>query len=209
MKQLLDKLNQVIMKKKNVIIFVVGIVLIAFITGCIFTTILSFDDKVLVKNYISEFINKIDNNELNYFVSFKNSFISNLIFLITIWVLGLSVVGIPINLFIYFAKSFILGFSMSSFILKYKVKGCMLGLLYIFPHQIINLIIYTFLLLFSMNFSKRIIISLKSKKNISFNNSFKRYVFMLLLSIFIVFITSLLEILLTPFLIDKILFIVK
>lgn len=209
MKQLLDKLNQVIKKKKNVIMFVVGIILIAFITGCVFTTILSSDDKVLVKNYIGEFINKIDSNELNYLNSFKNSFFSNLVFLITMWILGLSVIGIPINLFIYFAKSFILGFSMSSFILKYQVKGCLLGLLYIFPHQIINLFIYTFLLLFAMNFSKRIIMALKSKKNVSFNNSFKRYVFILLLSILVVFITSLLEILLTPFLIDKILFIIK
>lgn len=209
MKQLLDKLNQVIKKKKNMLMFVVGIALIAFITGCIFTTILSTDDKLLVKNYIGEFVNKIDSNELNYLDSFKNSFFSNVIFLITIWILGISVVGIPINLFIYFAKSFILGFSMSSFILKYQVKGCLLGLLYVFPHQIINLIVYTFLLLFTINFSKKIIISLKSKKNVSFNNSFRRYIFILLLSIFVVFITSLLEILLTPFMIDKILFIIK
>lgn len=209
MKQLLDKLKQVIFKKKNTILFVVGIVFIAFITGCIFTTILSSTDKILVKDYIGEFISKIDNNELNYVNGFKNSFFSNLVFLITMWILGISVIGIPINLFIYFAKSFILGFSISSFILKYKVKGCLFSLLYIFPHHIINLVVYTFLLLFTMNFSKRIIISLKSKKTISFYSSFKKYVLVLLLSIIIIFITSLLEILLTPFLIDKILFIIK
>ena len=74
MKQLLDKLEQVILRKKNTILFVLGIAFIAFITGCVFTTILSSADKILVKDYIGEFISKIDNNELNYVNSFKNSF---------------------------------------------------------------------------------------------------------------------------------------
>ena len=121
----------------------------------------------------------------------------------------MSVIGIPINLFIYFTKSFILGFSISSFILQYKSKGCLLSLIYIFPHQIINIIIYTTLLMFSMNFSKRLICSMKSKKLISFQVTFKRYSAILLISIVIITITTVIEIFVTPFLIEKILFIIK
>lgn len=209
MKQIMDKLKQVASKHKKVILFLLGIAFIGFITGTIFTTILSETDKNLVKGYIQEFISKIENHKLNYTNSFKNAFISNTGFILIIWILGMSVLGIPINLFIYFAKSFIIGFSISSFILQYKSKGCLLSLIYIFPHQIINIIIYTVLLMFSMNFSKKLIYSMKSKKSVSFQTTFKRYTVIFLLSLAIVTITTVIEIFITPLLIEKILFIIK
>lgn len=209
MKQIMDKLKQVASKHKKVILFLLGIAFIGFITGTIFTTILSETDKNLVKGYIQEFIGTIENHKLNYTNSFKNAFISNTGFILIIWILGMSVLGIPINLFIYFAKSFIIGFSISSFILQYKSKGCLLSLIYIFPHQIINIIIYTVLLMFSMNFSRRLINSIKSKKSVSFQTTFKRYTVIFLLSLAIVTITTVIEIFITPLLIEKILFIIK
>lgn len=209
MKQIMDKLKQVASKHKKVILFLLGIAFIGFITGTIFTTILSETDKNLVKGYIQEFIGTIENHKLNYTNSFKNAFISNTGFILIIWILGMSVIGIPINLFIYFSKSFIIGFSISSFILQYKSKGCLLSLIYIFPHQIINIIIYTVLLMFSMNFSKKLIYSIKSKKSVSFQTTFKRYTVIFLLSLAIVTITTVIEIFITPLLIEKILFIIK
>ena len=71
MKQIMDKLKQVINKERKVIIFVLGIALIGLITGCIFITILSSSDEIIVKNYISEFVSKIDSGELNYINSIK------------------------------------------------------------------------------------------------------------------------------------------
>lgn len=209
MKQIMDKLKNEAKKRKKIILFLLGIAFIGFITGTTFITILSETDKNLVKDYITEFIDKIKNHKLDYLNSFKNAFLSNIIFILTIWILGLSVVGIPINIFIYFTKAFILGFSISSFILKYKVKGCLLSLIYIFPHHIINIVIYTVLLIFSINFSKRIIFCMKSKKPISFQATFKKYCVILLFSILLIFLTTLIEIFLTPFLLEKLLFVIK
>lgn len=209
MKQILDKLKQVAKKNKKIILFLLGLAIIGFITGTLFTTILSDTDKTLVKDYINEFINKIKTNKLDYLNSFKNAFLSNVIFVITIWILGMSVIGIPINIFIYFSKVFMLGFSISSFILKYKSKGCLLSLIYIFPHHIINIMIYTVLTILSINFSKRIIFSMKSKKTISFSSHFKKYSFIFALGLILLSITTIIEIFLTPFLIKQILFIIK
>lgn len=209
MKQVMDKLKQVAKKHKKIILFLLGIAIIGFITGTVFTTILSDADKTLVKEYITEFISKIENHKLDYANSYKNAFVSNIIFITTIWILGISVIGIPINLFIYFAKSFMIGFSISAFILQYKSKGCLLALIYIFPHHIINIIIYTILLLFSMNFSKRIIQSMKSKKPVSFQLAFKRYSVIFLFSLLLISFTTIIEIFVTPFLIEKILFMIK
>ena len=209
MKQIMDKLKQIIKKERKIIIFVLGIALIGLITGCIFTTILSSSDKSIVKNYISEFISKIDSGGLNYINSLKNSIICNILFFFLLWILGISIVGIPLNLFIYFIKSFMLGFSISSFILNYNIKGCLLSFIYIFPHHIINILIYTIMLLFTMNFSKKLILSLKSKKPITFQNIFRRYFVILIFCVVITILTSLIEVFVTPFLMDKVLFIIK
>ena len=209
MKQGMDKLKQVAKKYKKMALFLLGFAIIGFITGTLFTTILSETDKNLVKDYITGFINKIENNQLNYINSFKNAFTSNVIFIVTIWIFGMSVVGIPINLFIYFAKTFMLGFSISAFILQYKIKGCLLSLIYIFPHHIINVVIYTALLIFSINFSKKIIHSFKSKKPISFQSSFKRYSVIFFFGLVLITFTTIIEIFVTPFLLKKILFVIK
>lgn len=209
MKQIIDKLVYVAKKEKRKILFLTVLAFIGIITGSIFTTILSDTDKKLVISYITDFINIIDTGKLNYLESFKNAMISNIIFIVTIWVLGISVIGIPVNIFIYFVKTFILGFSISSFILTYKAKGCILSLLYIFPHHLINIILYVILLLFSIHFSMKIIASLKSKKGVSFKLVFQRYVVILIFVLIVTILTTLLEVFVTPFLIKKILFIIK
>lgn len=209
MKQVMDKLKQVIRKNKKIILFLLGIAFIGFITGTLFTTILSETDKILVKEYIKEFISKIENNKLDYLNSLKNALLSNAIFVITIWILGMSVIGIPINLFIYFSKAFVIGFSIASFILQYKSKGCLISLIYIFPHHIINILIYTILLIFSINFSKRIIFSMKSKKPMTFQTVFKKYSIIFSFGMILLTLTTIIEVFLTPFLLEKILFVIK
>lgn len=209
MKLIMDKLKHAAQKRKKIILFLLGIALIGLITGSIFITILSEADQSMVKDYITEFINKIDNNQLNYLDSFKNAFVSHIVFIFTIWILGMSVVGIPLNLFIYFAKTFIIGFSISAFILTYKAKGCLLALVYIFPHHIINIFVYTLLFMFSMYFSLRIINSFKSKKPVPFKTAFKRYVVIAGFCTIVLFLSTAIEVFVTPFLLDKLLFIIK
>lgn len=209
MKQIIDKLLHVAKKEKRKILFLGILAFIGIISGSIFTTILSKTDKILVQSYITDFINNIDTGKLNYIESFKKAIISNIIYIITIWTLGISIIGIPINIFIYFTKTFVLGFSISSFILTYKVKGCLLSLLYIFPHHLINIAIYILLLLFSIHFSIKIISALKSKKGVSFKMVFNRYIVILLFVSIITIVTTLIEVFITPLFIKKILFIIK
>lgn len=209
MKTLLDKLKLRFNSNKKFILFLLGISLIGFISGSLFITIISKSDQILVKDYIESFINNIQNNKLDYGDTLKNTLLSNLTFIIVIWILGIAVIGIPINIFYYFVKSFILGFSISAIILKYKIKGCLLALIYIFPHHIINIFIYTILLMYSINFSYKLIDTIVKKKNINFKNIFNTYLFILLITIIIIVITSLIEVFLVPFFINKVLFLIK
>jgi len=201
MKKQMDKLKNKTASNKKIIVFLVGLFLIGLIAGSIFITIISKSDQALVKEYIKEFVNKADKNKLNYLEALKNASLSNGLFIVIVWLLGFSIIGIPIVIFMYFSKAFILGFSLSSFILQYKFKGLLLALVYFFPHHVVNILAYTLILIYSLKISFILINSIIKKKTISFKAIMNRYLIVFAVSIGMVIVASLYECFVVPFLI--------
>lgn len=201
MKKQMDKLKNKTTSNKKIIVFLVGLFLIGLIAGSIFITIISKSDQALVKEYIKEFVNKADKNKLNYLEALKNASLSNGLFIVIVWLLGFSIIGIPIVIFMYFSKAFILGFSLSSFILQYKFKGLLLALIYFFPHHVINILAYTLIMIYSLKISFILINSIIKKKTISFKAIMNRYLIVFAVSIGMVIVASLYECFVVPFLI--------
>ena len=117
--------------------------------------------------------------------------------------LGFSIIGIPIVIFMYFSKVFILGFSLSSFILQYKFKGLLLALIYFFPHHVVNILAYTLIMIYSLKISFILINSIIKKKTISFKAIMNRYLIVFAVSIGMVIVASLYECFVVPFLIKN------
>lgn len=201
MKKQMDKLKTKTTSNKKIIVFLVGLFLIGLIAGSIFITIISKSDQALVKEYIKEFVNKADKNKLNYLEALKNASLSNGLFIVIVWLLGFSIIGIPIVIFMYFSKAFILGFSLSSFILQYKFKGLLLALIYFFPHHVVNILAYTLILIYSLKISFILVNSIIKKKTISFKAIMNRYLIVFAVSIGMVIVASLYECFVVPFLI--------
>lgn len=201
MKKQMDKLKNKTISNKKTIVFLVGLFLIGLIAGSIFITIISKSDQALVKEYIKEFVNKADKNKLNYLEALKNASLSNGLFIVIVWLLGFSIIGIPIVIFMYFSKAFILGFSLSSFILQYKFKGLLLALIYFFPHHVVNILAYTLILIYSLKISFILVNSIIKKKTISFKAIMNRYLIVFAVSIGMVIVASLYECFVVPFLI--------
>lgn len=201
MKKQMDKLKNKTTSNKKIIVFLVGLFLIGLIAGSIFITIISKSDQALVKEYIKEFVNKADKNKLNYLEALKNASLSNGLFIVIVWLLGFSIIGIPIVIFMYFSKAFILGFSLSSFILQYKFKGLLLALIYFFPHHVVNILAYTLIMIYSLKISFILINSIIKRKTISFKAIMNRYLIVFAVSIGMVIVASLYECFVVPFLI--------
>ncbi len=208
MKKVMDKLKTKVKINKKMFFFLAGLAIIGFLFGTFFITILSGNDQTLVKNYISDFMTMIDQDKINYQNTFINTLVSHFSFIGTIWVLGISIIGIPITLFMYFSKAFMLGFSIGSFILQYKLKGTLLAFFYIFPHHIINLAIHTLLMVYSIKFSIKLIDSIFRKKTVNFKAIINVYLGVLIFSIIVVFISSILEVFVVPFIFKKLLFLI-
>ena len=197
------------LKKKKTLVIILGLAGILFIFGTIFITIISKSDINLVKEYINTFMDNIINNKIDYLEVLKETLISNIFFIILIWLLGMSVIGIPVNLFFYFFKAFSLGFALSSFILTYKTKGLLFSSLYLFPNEIVKFLAYTLIVSNSIKVSKKLINSIIKKETINFNKLINRYAKILGITLIIIIITSLYEVYAIPFIFNKLSFLIK
>jgi len=201
MKKQASKFRKIILPKRKLNIFITSIIILGVILGSLFLLFINKEDKSLVINQITNFFTNINNDKLNLFDAFKNSIISNFMYLIVIFVLGLSIIGIPLVIFLVFFKGFIFGFSISSIILVYNYKGIIGSLLYVFPHHIINLIILIIIGVYSVSFSKNLLESIFKRKNISYKNILKRYLIILIIALVTSVITSSIEVFISPLLI--------
>ena len=196
------KLNSglaLILPNKKVNLFVIFIVILGIISGSLFLMVLNDNDKSEVINEISTFMTNINTNNINNLNSFKNSLIEGMILIILSWILGMSINGVIFNIFFIYMKSFIIGFSISSFILVYKYKGILSSLIYVIPSQLINILIILILGVYTLLFSKYLfkMIFLKDK-TVNLGKFFKKYVLVFGICIILCVISALCEAYLVP-----------
>lgn len=209
MKKQLHNLKKKTYINKNLFVFLLGIILVGIASGTIFSILINNQDKLLVKEYLKVFMDNIINGKLN----FKNTLLNTLVlkegYILLIWALGISILGIILVLPLLFIKAFILGFSIGSIIINFKLKGVILMLTYIMPHHIINILIYILITAYSIILSYKIIKSIKNKQTLNFKPIIIKYRYILLFSITIIFITSLYETFLMPKVLKFVLILIK
>lgn len=193
MNKKINALIQTIFPNKKENIFIISLVLLGIIAGSIFILFISKEDIALMTNRITNFFNSVKENKIEYGQVLANGLILNLSYTLIMWILGISIIGIPINLFLVFFKSFIISFTLGSLIKVYKLKGLLASSLYAIPIQLINIIIIITIGIYTYNFSKKLIISLKTSQNNFFKKSFKKYFIILICTLFLSTISVLLE----------------
>lgn len=192
----MDKFKRLFLVNKKVSVFLFGILLVSIVFGSILPLFLSSSDKVVVSDYLTNFVSNIEN--YNYLSLFYNGLISNCGFLVVLWLLGISVIGCVIVLFLFFLKGFILGFSICSIIINYGVKGILLGFVYLFPHQIINIFVYGIMTCYSLVFSIKFILFLFKKYDFNVRFAFNRCFKVFCVNFVLLFISVLYESFLWP-----------
>lgn len=191
------KLRELVFPSKKINFFVATILILGVLSGSIFLMMSSEVDKNSVMTQIQTFFTNVSKGSIDNGLALKNSFIINYLFVFSIWVLGLSMIGILLNIFLTYIKGFLVGFSISSIFLTYGYKGFLAILLYTFPSQIFNVIVVVVLSIYSIMFAKNLFQIILSKKG---NNRFmlKKYLFILMCGIIVSFVSSLLEVYVFP-----------
>ena len=182
------------LKQKKLYMFLLFFSIIAIISGILFYFIISDTDKSNAKELIDNFFISVNKNEkLNYTNSLLNSLTNNISFNLIIWLLGISIIGFPIIILLLFLKCFVLGFSISTIIAKYGFKGVLKAFLYIFPHQLVSIIILVLLSFYALSFCIKLFKHLFLKEIINFREAMRKYLKILALVLLSNIILSLYE----------------
>ena len=191
---------RVILPNKKINIFSISIIILGFLTGCIFLIMLKETDKVAIIEQIKEYFITLKDNKYNIGTSFKNGLIMNNIYIIVMWILGLSIVGLILHIFILYIKGFIVGFSMSAIMLTFKIKGLFVGLLYLIFGQLLNILEITILGIYGISFTIFLIKTIFKKSRGTTNNrkEIKKYLTMLICLLLIAIISTCLETIILP-----------
>ena len=204
MKKYMDKLKSNIRINKNLFVFLLVIIAVGIAAGSIFVTVLNNEDKVMVSDYLNNFLNNLNSNNLNYSGTLINTLIFTLGAALLIWLLGISIIGFLLILIFLFIKAFSIGFSIGSIIINFNFKGIIIAIAYIVPHHIINLMIYLLISSYALVLSYRLINKFNKKQSFEFKSVFNRYLFILLFSIIILLLSVLYEVYGAPKLINLI-----
>lgn len=199
MKKYLDKLKRKVHFNKNLFVFLFVLVMTGLFAGALFSVILSDSDKKMVSDYLNNFLLNLSSDKINFNISFFNTLIFTLGFALLIWIFGISIIGVLLVLPFLFFKSFILGFSVGSILINFKIKGIILSLIYIVPHHAINILVYILISAYSIMISYRMLTCMFKKKSFDFKLFMSKYSFILIFSLIILFITSLYESFILPY----------
>ncbi|CDQ39739.1 MULTISPECIES: stage II sporulation protein M [Virgibacillus] len=142
---------------------------ILFLTGIIFGAILvnsmNFVQKQDLFFYLERFFGQIvDNQEMEKLAIFKSSFLYHMKYLLLIFVLGLSVIGLPIIWILIFIKGLVVGFSVGFIVNQLGFDGLLLSALSIAPQNILIIPIYIIAGSLSMIFSLTLLNKLFTRK---------------------------------------------
>ena len=121
-----------------IIILVVGI-----IAGVVFVNNTSAEEAQEIQNYITEFINLLkQGNRIDTGQLLKKSLGDNITLIIIMWLLGSTVIGIPIVMGIVLFRGFCIGYSASAIIASIGVqKGILFFFTTMFLHNLIYLVL--------------------------------------------------------------------
>lgn len=192
MKKIIKKLKD---KKQFIIIFVICTV--AFIIGVLLPSILNEENRKIIQTSLNSFFDNIKNNQLKTNELLFKTLTSNIIIDLILWLLGISIIGIPIVIILLGYKSLSLGFTISSIISTYKLNGVIKALIYIVPN-IINLFIFFVISYYSISFSLMLFNYLFRKKEYNKRIIVNRYLKLLVISIIILIFSSVIETYVVP-----------
>lgn len=196
-----NKVTNKLEEQKKIYIFLIIVMSIGLICGIIYAIILNKSDYNLVTTSLNSFFTSIKNNDINYKNALINSLVGNISFVTFIFLLGISIIGIPLIIFSLGISSFIFGFSLSSIIYTYHFNGILKAITYLFPHQLITLLMCLFLGFYALYFGIKLFKYLFRGIDINLRSSMKRYIQVYITVLLIFIVCSFIEVFVSPALI--------
>lgn len=190
----------------SIFLFIVVLFLMGVIFGAIVVNSMSITQKEDLFYYLSQFFGQVsgdkvaEDNDL-----FLQSFFHNSKFIGLMWILGISIIGLPVILILLFIKGMVVGFTVGFLVSQMGWQGFLLAFVSILPQNLIIIPVFILMAALSVIFSLRMIKKQFMKKYaqpiIPF---FKRYIFALVVAVIFISAASGIEAYLSPWLMKTI-----
>lgn len=165
--------NRKVQRKQYIWLLILGSVMI--LSSLIYLLCLDSVNKKIVTDSIYTYFRTFKQEEYKAFSIFLGSVGSNLFFTSGIWLLGISMIGIPIVLLLYMAKTFLFGFTIFGIMQTYGLKGVLMALIYMFPFKLLFILGIVILTFHSLYFAFRLCSNLFRKKSYHLQQYMVRY----------------------------------
>src|SRR5690625_5267483 len=159
------KNNQLIMNhvKENVTVyvFIMTLFLVGVIFGAIIVNSMTFIQKQDLYFYLERFFTQLNGDfTIAHDDILKRSFFSHVKYLLLFFLLGLTIIGLPIVWGLTFIKGLVVGFSVGFIVNQLGLKGLFLATISIAPQNILTIPIYlvaaSLAMIFSLNLFHKI-----------------------------------------------------
>lgn len=150
-------------KYKNVYLFILILVVAGFCMGIFLSNYIDMNDTTHLSNYLTTV-----NEGVDKYAYFVNQFFLGILFVIFVFLLGTSIVGIPIVSFIAFTKGIQIGFSCALFVYTYQLKGIIGIVLTLLPQVLFDLLATFLISACAIQLSMYIIYSCTNREKLDF-----------------------------------------
>ncbi|MBO9129799.1 stage II sporulation protein M [Bacillus sp. 165] len=153
-----DRIAYHIQEHSSVYLFVSILLLMGVIFGAVTVNSLQGGQKQELYTYLSRFFGQVSegkfaaSNEM-----FEQSYFSHLKYIGFIWVLGISIIGLPIILVLLFLKGIVVGFTVGFLVNQLGWQGFLLSFVSVLPQNLIVIPAFIIVTTVSVNFSLRMI----------------------------------------------------
>ncbi|MGY3716378.1 stage II sporulation protein M [Sutcliffiella cohnii] len=181
-------------------LFIVVLFIMGVIFGAIVVNSMNFSQKHDLFIYVERFFGQVANGELASSKDiFFQSFFQKLTFVMLMWVLGISIIGLPVILILLFLKGVVVGFTVGFIVNQLSWKGFLLSFASIFPQNTIAIPVYIIVTALAVAFSMKMIRQLFAKRITEpFFQSFLRYSILMGILLVILGVSSFVEAFLSP-----------
>ena len=143
---------------KYIIKFLVSL----FILGIIIGAFAYYHQGELVRSGI---LNELENIEYILSTTRQNNFLGHIIFFSVAIIASLIIIGLPLLLFYFFYEAVSIGFLLASFFDLNGISGLFFGLIFTIVSKLFLYLGLIYLTIISINYAKKMIISIKMKDN--------------------------------------------
>jgi stage II sporulation protein M len=142
----------------SIYLFIIVLFLMGVIFGAIVVNSLNFGQKQDLYYYLTRFFGQVSSgNFASAYEMFQQSYFHNIKYVGLMWVLGISIIGLPIILILLFLKGVVVGFTVGFLVNQMGWHGFLLSFVSVMPQNLIVIPAFIIMGVLSVAFSLKMV----------------------------------------------------